>query len=296
MTSEEKTNKPDVLKQIREVLPELSKSRRAIGQFIVSHYDKAADMTAAKLGQYVGVSESTVVRFAVDLGYEGYPELRHALHELNRTKLTSVQRLEMNSEHSGRSDILTDILNGDIEKIKNTLDTISHGGFANAVDTILRARSIYIIGMRSSAPLANFLHFHFRVMFPNVQLISNTSVGEIFEQMLHLTKEDAVIAISYPRYSKRVVTAVNYAKSQGARIISITDDFASPIAEQADSLLLAKSNMASFVDSMVAPLSVINALIAAVGKMKQVELEKVFNRLETLWDEYEEYDKTHDGQ
>ena len=166
MTSEEKTNKPDVLKQIQTMLPELPKSRRAIGQFIVSHYDKAADMTAAKLGQTVGVSESTVVRFAVDLGYEGYPELRRALHELNRTKLTSVQRLELNSEHSGRSDIMTDVLNGDIEKIKNTLDTISHGDFADAVNTILRARRIYIIGMRSSASLANFLNFHFRLIFP----------------------------------------------------------------------------------------------------------------------------------
>jgi len=296
MISEEKNIKADLLKQIEEMLPELSKSRRAVGQYIIAHYDKAAYLTAAKLGQCVGVSESTVVRFAIELGFPGYPQLQHSLQELIRTKLTSVQRIEITNDRLGDSDILENILTADIERIKTTLDNISRDDFNRAVNAIINSRNIYIVGMRSHSSLAQFLYFNFRLIFDNVQLISTNSGIEIYEQMLRVRGDDVVIAISFPRYSKRVIRAVNYAKSMNAHIVSLTDSAVSPIAAKADSVLLARSDMASFVDSLVAPLSIINALIVAISKVKKGEIEQIFNRLENIWDEYEEYDKTHDGQ
>jgi len=298
MTSAARNINPgtDLLRSIHDMLPELSKSRRAVGQYIIAHYDKAAYMTAAKLGQCVGVSESTVVRFANELGFEGYPELQQSLKELIRTKLTSVQRIEITNDRLGDSDILENILNADINRIKNTLDTISRDDFDRAVNAIIGARMIYIVGMRSHSSLAQFLYSNLKLVFGDVQLISTAGGIEIYEQLLRVNENDVVIAISFPRYSRRVIRAVNYAKSMGAHIVSLTDSVTSPIALNADSLLLAKSDMASFCDSLVAPLSIINALIVAIGKVKQKELENIFSRLENIWEEYEEYDKTHDGQ
>jgi len=286
--------KQDLLKKIEVLLPSMSKNRRAIGNFILEHYDKAAYITAAKLGSQVNVSESTVVRFAIELGFAGYPELQQSLQELIRTKLTSLQRIEITNKRIGDSDVLEKVLNSDITKIRSTLDTIDRDDFNRAVSAIIDAKMIYIVGMRSAASLAAFLSFYFRLIFANVTLVQTTSGSELFEQILRLNKEDVLIAITFPRYSKNVVRSVEYAKHIGAHIIALTDSKLSPIAESADSLLLAKSDMASFVDSLVAPLSIINALIVAISKIKQEEFIDIFGKLENIWEEYEVYEKTHE--
>ena len=283
--------KNDLLNQIQRRMSSMSKGQRAIGNYILNFYDKAAFMTAAKLGTTVGVSESTVVRFATILGYEGYPELQDSLRDLIRSKLTAVQRIEITNDRLGDDDILRRVLNSDIEKVKSTLEEIDRDDFNRAVSTIVDAKEIYIIGMRSSAALANFLWYYFRLMFPRVHLVQTTSGSEIFEQMLRIGEGDAVIAASFPRYSKRIINAVGFAKAQGASVIALTDSPASPIAADADCILTAKSDMLSFVDSLVAPMSIINALIVAIARAKNRELEKTFSRLEEIWDEYEVYDK-----
>jgi len=286
--------KQDLLKKIETLLPTMSKSRRAIGNFILEHYDKAAYITAAKLGSQVNVSESTVVRFAIELGFDGYPELQQSLQELIRTKLTSLQRIEITNSRIGDSDLLEKVLNADITKIRSTLETIDREDFHRAVSAIINAKMIYIVGMRSAASLAAFLSFYFRLIFANVTLVQTTSGSELFEQILRLNKDDVLIAITFPRYSKNVVRSVEYAKNIGAHIIALTDSKLSPIAANADSLLLAKSDMASFVDSLVAPLSIINALIVAISKIKQEEFIDIFGKLEHIWEEYEVYEKTHE--
>lgn len=283
--------KNDLLDKIKASMPAFSKGQRAIGSYIVNNYDKAAFMTASKLGEVTGVSESTVVRFATALGYEGYPELQIALQELIRIRLTSVQRMEVTNDRIGESDILESVLSSDMAKIRATLDGISRHDFSAASEAIVKARRIYIIGMRSSASLASFLAFNFRFMFDNVTLVQTTSGSEIFEQLLRVSKEDVVIAISFPRYSKRIINAVEFAHMQGAHIVALTDSAFSPIAAYASSGLYAKSDMASFVDSLVAPLSIINALLVDIARKKQTELQNVFSRLETIWDEYDVYDK-----
>lgn len=287
--------KNDLLERIKTLMPEFSKGQRAIGGYILLNYDKAAFMTACKLGEYTGVSESTVVRFATALGYEGYPELQVALQELIRIRLTSVQRMEITNDRIGGGDVLENVLNSDMAKIRATLDSISRHDFNAASEAILNARRIYIIGMRSSAALASFLAFNLRFMFDNVTQVQTTSGSEIFEQLLRVSPDDVVIAISFPRYSKRIINAVEYAHLQGAHIVSITDSPLSPIAASADSGLYAKSDMASFVDSLVAPLSIINALLVDLARKKQGELQKVFSRLESIWDEYDVYDKDSRG-
>ncbi len=286
--------KHDLLEKIEKLSPSFSKGQRAIGNYILSSYDKAAFMTAARLGEVTGVSESTVVRFAMILGFDGYPELQAALQELIRIRLTAVQRMEITNDRIGEGDVLESVLNSDMAKIRSTLETISRRDFYAAADAVMKARRIYIIGMRSSASLASFLFFNFRFMFDNVTLVQTTSGSEIFEQLLRVSKEDAVVAISFPRYSKRIINAVEYAQMQGAHVIAITDSAFSPIAAYADSGLYAKSDMASFVDSLVAPLSIIDALIVAIARKKQVELQNVFSRLEKIWTEYDVYD--NDGK
>ena len=283
--------KQDLLKEIQDRLSTMSKGQRAIGHFIVHNYDMAAFMTAARLGTQVGVSESTVVRFAIAMGYEGYPELQDSLRELIRNKLTAVQRIEITNERMGDGNILSRVLSSDIDKIKHTMDTVDRAAFESAIDHLVGARRIYIIGMRSSSVLSNFIYYYFRLIFDNVTLVQTTSGSEIFEQMLRIGEQDAVFAASFPRYSRRIVNAVDYARSQGAKIIALTDSAMSPIAVNADSLLLALSDMASFVDSLVAPLSLVNALIVAIAKRKQEEIGDTFKRLEEIWDEYEVYDK-----
>ena len=283
----------DLLRIIAERLPQFSKGQKQIAAYILEHYDKAAYMTAAKLGGLVGVSESTVVRFATELGFEGYPELQKSLQELIRTKLTALQRIEIANDRIGKSDLLETVLMSDVDKIKRTLDEIDRDSFNRAVDALISAKTIYVIGMRSSSSIASFLSFYLNLIFPHVRLVRTTSGSEIFEQILRISDDDVIIGISFPRYSKRIINALEYAKSQSAHVIALTDGMASPIAPLADDLLLAKSDMASFVDSLVAPLSIVNALIAAIGLKKHAELAKTFERLENIWDEYEVYDKTN---
>lgn len=281
----------DLLKIINEKLPRLSKGQRLIASYILEHYEKAAYMTAAKLGALVGVSESTVVRFASELGFAGYPELQHSLQELIRTKLTTLQRIEITNDRIGDADLLETVLVSDVDNIKRTLERVDRESFNRAVDAMINARTIYIIGMRSSSAIADFLFFYLNLIFPNVRLVRTTSGSEVFEQILRISKDDVIVGISFPRYSKRIINALEYAKSQAAHVIALTDSAVSPIAAHADDLLLAKSDMASFVDSLVAPLSIINALIVAIGKKKQSEVSATFEKLENIWDEYEVYDK-----
>lgn len=285
----------DILKLIQEKQNTFSKGQKQIAAFMLGHYDKAAYMTAAKLGTLVGVSESTVVRFAIELGFDGYPELQHSLQELIRTKLTTLQRIEITNDRIGDADLLEKVLCSDIDKIKRTLDEVDRSSFNNAVDAMIGAKMVYIIGMRSSSSLASFLYHYLNLIFPHVRLVRTTSGSEIFEQILRISKDDVIIGISFPRYSKRIINALGYAKKQSAHVIAITDSAASPIAEGADDLLLAKSDMASFVDSLVAPLSIINALIVAIGRKKQDEVAGTFQKLEDIWDEYDVYEKSNEN-
>lgn len=274
-------------------MPELSKGQKQIANFILAHYEKAAYMTASKLGSLVSVSESTVVRFAIELGFDGYPELQRSLQELIRTKLTAFQRIEVTNHLIGDNDVLDKILLSDAEKIRHTLEAIDRDAFNTAVDKIIAARHIYIIGVRSASSLASFLSQNFQMIFDNVHFVQTTSGSEMFERIMRIGEGDVMIAISFPRYSKRTINAVEYARENGANVIALTDSVLSPIARYADELLTAQSDMASFVDSLVAPLSVINAMIVAVSKKKKEELDELFRRLENIWDEYDVYDKAH---
>ena len=285
--------KRNLLKEIENRMPSFSKGQKLIANYIVEHYEKAAYMTAAKLGSLVSVSESTVVRFAIELGFGGYPEFQHALQDLVRTRLTSFQRLEVADNRIGDGDLLSSVLLADAEKIRQTLDGIDRESFDGAVRDIVGARTIYIVGARSAAYLAGFLDHNLRMVFDNVKLIKTTSGSEIFEDIMNIGEDDVLIAVSFPRYSKRVINAVDYAKHMGAKVVTITDSAQSPIAPQASRLLIARSDMASFVDSLVAPLSIINAIAVSVARMKKEELSVRLRRLEEIWDEYDVYDKTH---
>ncbi|MBQ3379420.1 MAG: MurR/RpiR family transcriptional regulator [Clostridia bacterium] len=275
-------------------MPSFSKGHRAIGKYIVENYDKAAFMTACKLGQAVGVSESTVVRFATELGYNGYPKLQKALQELIRAKLTSVQRIQASSGRINEDEVLRNVILSDIDKLRLTLEDIKKDDFQNAVSAILDAENIYILGVRSSASLAGFLGFYFNLIFDNMRLVNTSSVSEMFEQMLRVKKGDVVIGISFPRYSRRTVRALQYAKDRGAAVVAITDTLTSPLTDHSDYNLIAKSDMISFVDTLVAPLSVINALIVAIGLRKKEEVFSVFEELENIWDEYDVYEKNNE--
>jgi len=281
----------DFIKQIREKFPDFSKGQKLIANYLINHYDKAAFMTAAKLGEEVGVSESTVVRFAAELGFEGYPKMQKVLQELIKSKLTSVQRIEVTSNRIREEDILKSVLQSDMSKIKMTMEEIDRESFNCVVEKLLTAKKIYIIGVRSSAALASFLGFYFNLIFDNIRLVHTTSVSEMFEQIINAKEGDVVVGISFPRYSKRTIKAMQFVKSQGATVVAITDSMESPISTYADYCLIARSDMNSFVDSLVAPLSVINALIVAVGMRKKDSLFKTFDKLEKIWDEYQVYEK-----
>lgn len=283
--------KRDILRMIEQNMDDFSKGQRQIARFLLAHYDKAAYMTAAKLGSEVSVSESTVVRFVIELGYAGYPEFQKALQELIRTKLTSFQRMEVTNHLIGKGDVLEKVLMSDVDKIRRTLDGISRDAFENAVEAIVQAKNVYIIGVRSSYTLAGFLNYNLRMIFDNVRMIETTSGGELFEQILNIGEQDVMIAISFPRYSKRVINAVAYAKRAGAKVISLTDSPDSPIAADVDHVLVAQSDMASFVDSLVAPMSIINALVVAVSRAKEEEVGERLHKLEAIWDEYDVYHK-----
>ncbi|MDO5095755.1 MAG: MurR/RpiR family transcriptional regulator [Peptostreptococcaceae bacterium] len=284
-----KSDNMDLINLIQNEFSKLSKGQKIIAQFILSDYDKVAFMTAAKLGDTVGVSESTVVRFANALGFSGYPELQKSLQELIKTKLTTVQRVEMSKEYSNDFTTLKKVLRADIENIKGTLDDIDPDAFESAINKIIHAKKIYIVGLRSSATLGEYLAFYLNFILDNVVLV-NYGISDVFEQILKVTEDDLVIGISFPRYSTRTYELLEYAKEQGANIISITDSKLAPISELSSDILIARSNMASFVDSLVAPFSVANALIVSVGMRKKSEIKTSFDKLEKIWKEYRIYD------
>lgn len=283
---------PDnLLTKIQEKMDTFSKGQRRIAQFISEQYDKAAYITAAKLGKTVGVSESTVVRFAGELGYDGYPGMQRALRSMIRTRLTAAQRIEVASGRIGGGDVLQKVLDDDIENIRATLAEIDREEFEKITETLVCAQRVYIIGVRSSASLASFLSFYLNLILPNVRHVQTSTASELFEQILRIGEGDVLVAISFPRYSKRTRKAISYAKSRGAAVVGITDSRNSPIAQEADMSLTAKSDMASFADSLAAPLSVINALIASISMKKEKEVVDTFERLEKIWDEYDVYEK-----
>ena len=286
--------KHNLLKEIKDRMPTFSKGQKLISVYVLENYDKAAYMTASRLGAIVNVSESTVVRFAIELGFEGYPEFQQCLQEIVRNKLTSFQRIEVTNNLIGDGDVLTKVLTADSDKIKRTLDEIDREAFDRAIDSIVSARRIYVVGARSSASLAGFLGHNLGMIFDEVKVIQPSSGSEMFEQIMNIGEGDVMIAISFPRYSKKIINAVDFAKHSGAGVIAITDSEMSPIAPQANQILLARSDMASFVDSLVAPLSIINAIVVAVSRKKQDELTVRLRRLEEIWDEYDVYDKNRD--
>ncbi|HOE56084.1 MAG TPA: MurR/RpiR family transcriptional regulator [Bacillota bacterium] len=279
------SDKIDLMKVIQTNFHKLSKGQKLIAQYIMSSYDKAAFMTAAKLGEKIGVSESTVVRFASAIGYEGYPQLQKQLQEMVRTKLTTVQRIEMSSGYSSMDTLLKNMLKSDIENIRSTIEEIDDRNFDQAVKSISEAKSIYIIGLRSSITLSEFLGFYLNFIRDNIHVVTYT-IGDIFEQLFRIGKEDLVIAMGFPRYSARTIKALEYVKTRGAKTVVITDSMLSPLCTYADNILIAKSNMESFLDSIVAPMSVLNALIVAVGVNEKQRISASFARLEEIWDKY----------
>ncbi len=286
----------DILSRIQLGYPTFSKGQKKIADYILAHYDKAAFMTAYKLGQMVFTSESTVVRFATELGCEGYASFQKELQEIIRNKLTAVQRMEVADNQIGEQETLKMVMESDLSKIKQTMEEIDVEMFHRAVDVLVNARKIYILGARSSAALAQFMGFYMNLLFKDVCMVGAASTSEVFEQIMRIDEQDVMIALSFPRYSKRTVQAVQYAKSRGSNIVAITDSESSPINQYATHRLTARSDMASFVDSLVAPLSVINALIVAIGMRKKEEVAGTFEHLEHIWDEYEVYEKSRDAQ
>ena len=284
----------DILTLIQENIHTFSKGQKRIANFILDSYDKAAFMTASRLGKRVGVSESTVVRFAAELGYDGYPDMQKSLQKMIRNRLTSVQRIEVTNDRIGDQDLLSMVLQSDIEKIRMTLEELDRDSFEHAVDAIVSARKIYIIGVRSSASIATFLTFYFNLIFDNVVEVSANTASEVFERLLRVGEEDVVIGVSFPRYSSRTVQAMSFARDRGATTVAITDSEASPLAPLCTYTLKARSDMASFVDSLVAPLSLVNALLVAVSRKKNDDLAHTFQTLEGIWDEYGVYEKVQE--
>ena len=284
----------DILALIQENMHTFSKGQKRIASFILESYDKAAFMTASKLGKKVNVSESTVVRFAAELGYDGYPDMQRSLQKMIRNRLTSVQRIEVTNDRLGDQDLLSMVLLSDIEKIRLTLEELDRDSFEKAVDAIVSARKLYIIGVRSCAAMATFMSFYFNLIFDNVVKVSATTASEVFESLLRVGEGDVVIGVSFPRYSSRTVQAMNFARSRGATTIAITDSEVSPLSPISTYTLKARSDMASFVDSLVAPLSLINALLVAVSRKKNDDLANTFEDLEKIWEEYGVYEKVQE--
>lgn len=282
-------NSEHLLSKMNAQYQKFSKGQKKLAAYIQENYDKAAFLTAAKLGETVGVSESTVVRFAICLGYKGYPEFQKELEELVRTKLNSIQRMEVTYGKVPQSEILDTVLHSDIDKIKMTLEAVDHEAFELAVETILKAKNIYIVGIRSCAPLAGFLAFYLNLIFDSVRLLNTNSASELFEQMIRIGEEDVIIGISFPRYSMRTLKALEFANNRNAKVITLTDSIHSPMNLYSSCNLIAKSDMASIVDSLVAPLSVINALVVALSMRKQRDVVATLESLEKIWDEYQVY-------
>lgn len=260
-----------------------SKGQKRIAKYIEEHYDKAAYMTALKLGETVGVSESTVVRFASELGYDGYPQLQKAMQEMIKEKLTSVQRIEVTETRIGNDDILTSVLNQDIDKIRRTIEEISHEDFDNAIKALSRAKEIYVFAVRSTSALASFLGYYLQLIFGNVHIINTSSKSSTYENLFRISEDDVMIGISFPRYSTTAVEAMEFARERNADVIAITDSLASPLVECANYVLIARSDMASVVDSLVAPLSLINALVVACVLTQKDKVKETFRQLEEVW-------------
>ena len=276
----------DVLHTIQASTPELSKGQKRIAAYILSDYDKAAFMTASKLGKLVGVSESTVVRFASQLGYDGYPAMQRALQEIVRSKLTSIQRIQASNDTLFSADVVASVLHRDMDTIRQAIEGIDRSAFETVVDKLMSARHIYILGVRSSSFLAGYLHFYLHLIFENVTLVTTNSAGDILENILRIGPGDVLVGISFPRYSQSTVKGVRYAHDRGADVVSITDSELSPLYPLSSVALMARSDMISFVDSLVAPFSLLNALIVAAGHRKNADIAQIFDRLENIWDEY----------
>ena len=283
------TTTNELILRIEERYGKMSKGQRRLADYVRQNYDKAVFLTAAKLGETVGVSESTVVRFAIQLGYNGYPGFQKALEELVRTRLNSIQRMEVTYGRITQSEILETVLQSDIDKIKQTLAVIDHKAFNLAIDTILNARKIYVIGIRSCAPLASFFSFYLNLVCDNVTPVTTNSSSEIFEQLIRIGEEDVIIGISFPRYSMRTLKALEFASNRKAKVITLTDSIHSPMNLYSSCNLIARSDMASIVDSLVAPLSVVNALVVALCMKKQKEVVSTLETLEKIWGEYQVY-------
>lgn len=272
----------ELLARINQTGRRLSKGQKRIAEYIVNHYDKAAFMTASKLGDKVQVSESTVVRFAIALGYDGYPALQKALQEMIRNRLTAVQRVEMTGDMS-ESAVLGTVFKADMQNIRQTIEDLDEANFSRTVDALCEAERVYVVGVRSSAPLAQFLGYYMNFIRDNVMVITS-GISDVLEQVARVGEKDVVLGISFPRYSRRTIEAMNYAKSKGATVVSLTDTPLSPLGEVSDFCLTARSDMASFVDSLVAPLSMINALIVAMSLRHREEVSEHFAQLESLWE------------
>ena len=285
--NENSTN--ELLGRMEERRSQMSKGQKRLADYVSKNYDKAVFLTAAKLGEVVGVSESTVVRFATQLGYKGYPGFQKALEELVRNKLNSIQRMEVTYGRISQSEIIEAVLHSDIEKIKLTLEAIDQKAFDLAIDTLLNAKRVYVIGIRSCAPLASFLSFYLNLVCENVTLVNTNSSSEIFEQLIRINEEDVIVGISFPRYSMRTLKALEFASNRKAKVITLTDSVHSPMNLYSSFNLIARSDMASNVDSLVAPLSVINALVVALCMKKQREVVTTLETLEKIWGEYQVY-------
>ena len=276
----------NILHILEEGMDTFSKGQRRIARFILDHCGEAAAMTASRLGKLAGVSESTVVRFASELGYDGYPAMQKALQELVRSRLTSLQRIEASTDRFSGSDLITTVLHADMEKIRQAVEEVSREDFRIAVEELMTARHIYILGVRSSSFLAGYLHFYFHLIFDNVILVTENSAGDILEKILRIGPEDVLIGITFPRYSSSTAVGVRFARDRGARIIAVTDGPSSPLYSMAAANLTARSDMISFVDSLVAPFSLLNALIVAAGYRKNADISQIFGSLEHIWEEY----------
>lgn len=281
----------DILSRLQGEAHRFSKGQRAIARYITEAYDKAAFMTANLLGRTVGVSESTVVRFAVELGYDGYPAMQKAMQEMVVNRLTSVQRIEVMGDRIGNQDLLSMVIQSDMEKLRQTAEIVSRSDFANTVEAVLNARRVFILGVRSTAPLASFLGYYLDQMLDTVHVVTTSGTSAVFERIISVDDRDAVIAFSFPRYSTSTAQGAEFCRSKGARVIGITDSLNSPLGRNCDYVLLAKSDMISLVDSLTAPLSIVNALIVAIAARKERELEKKFSQLEHLWEKYNVYEK-----
>lgn len=283
--------KDDLLQRIEDSIPQFSKSQKLIADYILHHYEKAAYMTALKLGNAVNVSESTVVRFAIELGFEGYPQLQRSLQEHIKNRLTSLQRMDVTRSRIGDLDPVEGMLSQDIDKIRRTMDSVDRESFENAVNTIISAKKIFIQGAMSSGILASFMHYYLRLVFDKVALVGSVGTSEMYQQMIHIGEGDLLIAMSFPRYAQSTIQACKFAHESGAQIIAITDSESSPLVQFAHTPLYACSDMVSFVDSLVAPMSLINALIVAVSGRNRCRVEQTFGKLEQLWENHEVYKK-----